>query len=56
MSRGAIDLWVNVNMGASAEVEHLQRVRDEYFKGGDEFFRDLTPEETLAASIASSAR
>lgn len=44
----AIDLWVNVNMGAGVPAEFLQRVKDDYFKGGDDFFRSLTIEETLA--------
>ena len=45
----AIDLWVNVNMGANAGTEFLVRVKEDYFKGGDEFFKDLSAEETLEA-------
>ena len=43
----AIDLWVNVNMGAMAGTDFLVRVKEDYFKGGDEFFKNLTPEETI---------
>jgi predicted TIM-barrel fold metal-dependent hydrolase len=44
----AIDLWVNVNMGAGIPAEYLERVKEDYFKGGDEFFKSLTIDETLA--------
>lgn len=44
----AIDLWVNVNMGAGIPAEFLKRVKEDYFKGGDDFFKSLTIEETLA--------
>lgn len=53
MSRGAIDLWVNVAMGGSKDIDFLQRVKQDYFKGGDEFFRDLSIEECLAAMDAA---
>ena len=43
----AIDLWVNVNMGAGIPPEFLKRVKEDYFKGGDDFFRSLTIDETL---------
>ena len=43
----AIDLWVNVNMGAGIPAQYLQRVKEDYFKGGDDFFRSLTIDETL---------
>ena len=43
----AIDLWVNVNMGAGIPPEFLQRVKEDYFKGGDEFFRSLSVDECL---------
>ena len=29
----AIDLWVNVNMGAGIPAEYLERVKEDYFKG-----------------------
>ena len=44
----AIDLWVNVNMGDGIPAEFLQRVKEDYFKGGDDFFTSLTIEETIA--------
>lgn len=49
MTTRAIDLWVNVNMGAMAGTEFLERVKNEYFKGGESFFKSLSPEETLEA-------
>jgi predicted TIM-barrel fold metal-dependent hydrolase len=49
MGRGAIDLWVNVSMGGSRNVDYLQRVKEDYFKGGDDFFRDLGIDECLEA-------
>lgn len=44
----AIDLWINVNMGEGIPPEFLQRVKDDYFKGGDDFFKSLTIDECLA--------
>lgn len=44
----AIDLWVNVNMGDNIPAEFLQRVKEDYFKGGDDFFRSLDIDECLA--------
>ncbi|MDH3704831.1 MAG: amidohydrolase family protein [Acidimicrobiia bacterium] len=46
---GAIDCWVNVTMGDSVPPEFLKRVKEDYFKGGDEFFASLTPEDTIEA-------
>ena len=43
----AIDLWVNVNMGAGIPPEFLQRVKEDYFKGGEDFFRSLSVDECL---------
>lgn len=43
----AIDLWVNVNMGAGIPPEFLTRVKEDYFKGGDDFFRSLSIGECL---------
>ena len=44
----AIDGWVNVNMGELGRPDYLVQVKENYFKGGDEFFRNLSIEETLA--------
>jgi uncharacterized protein len=44
----AIDGWVNVNMGELGRPDYLVQVKDNYFKGGDEFFKNLSIEETLA--------
>jgi len=44
----AIDLWVNVFMGGMANTDFMVRVKEDYFKAGDDFFRDLSPEETIA--------
>ena len=44
----AIDPWVNVNMGEQSPPEWLVRVKEDYFRGGDEFFRNLSPQELLA--------
>ncbi len=43
----AIDLWVNVNMGTAVPPEFLERVKNEYFKAGDDFLRSLTITECL---------
>ena len=42
-----IDPWVNVNMGAQVPPKWLVRVKEDYFKAGADFFRDLTIEELL---------
>jgi len=47
MSVRAIDCWVNVTMGEHAPPEYLVRVKEDYFKGGDEFFRNLEPQELV---------
>ena len=44
----AIDGWVNVNMGELGRPDYLVQVKENYFKGGEEFFRNLSIEETLA--------
>ena len=49
MSVRAIDLWVNVNMGTLAGTEFLVRVKEDYFKAGDDFFKNLTPDQTIEA-------
>lgn len=44
----AIDPWVNTNAGeAGPPPEWLRRVKDEYFKAGDDFLRELSPAELL---------
>lgn len=43
----AIDCWVNVTMGEQKPPESLVRVKEDYFKGGDEFFRNLEPDALL---------
>jgi predicted TIM-barrel fold metal-dependent hydrolase len=40
----AIDCWVNVTMGEGRPPDYLVRVKEDYFKGGDEFFRNLEPD------------
>ena len=49
MAGRAIDLWINVNMGSMAGTDFMVRVKDDYFKAGDEFFKSLTPDETIEA-------
>ncbi len=49
MAVKAIDPWVNVNMGALAGAPFLQKVKDEYFKAGDDFFRNIEAEELIAS-------
>ncbi len=48
MSARAIDLWVNVTMGEQEPPEFLVRVKEDYFKGGDDFFRNIEPERLIA--------
>ena len=48
MSSKAIDLWVNVSMGAMANTEFMQRVKEDYFKAGEEFFKDISADELIA--------
>ena len=45
MNAGAIDLWVNVTMGDHKPPEYLVRVKEDYFRGGDDFFRSLSLDE-----------
>ena len=47
MAVRAIDCWVNVNMGEQTKPEWLVRVKEDYFRGGDELFKSLTIDETL---------
>jgi hypothetical protein len=48
MSARAIDLWVNVTMGEQEPPEFLVRVKEDYFKGGDDFFQNIEPDRLIA--------
>ena len=48
MNVRAIDPWVNVNMGEQKPPDWLVRVKEDYFRGGDEFFQSISPEKLLA--------
>ncbi len=48
MTIKAIDLWVNVSMGAMADTPFLKKVKEEYFKAGDDFFRNIEADELVA--------
>ncbi len=48
MTIRAMDLWVNVSMGAMADTPFLQKVKEEYFKAGDDFFRNIEADELVA--------
>jgi len=37
----AIDCWVNVTMGEQKPPDFLVRVKEDYFKGGDEFLKNI---------------
>jgi predicted TIM-barrel fold metal-dependent hydrolase len=44
-----IDCWVNVSMGgAQQQPEWMIRVKEDYFRGGDEFFQDIDEKKLLA--------
>ena len=43
----AIDCWVNVQMGDMGTPDYLVEVADNYFKQGDDFFRNYSIEEML---------
>ena len=43
-----IDGWVNVNMAELGRPDYLVQVARDYFKQGEDFFRNYTLEETLA--------
>jgi hypothetical protein len=47
MAIRAIDPWVNVNMGEQRPPEYLIRVKEDYFKGGDEFFKNIEVEQLI---------
>ncbi len=48
MTVRAIDPWVNVNMGDQVPPEFMIRVKEDYFKAGAEFFKNLSIDELLA--------
>ena len=52
MKTRAIDLWVNVNMGAMGRPDYLKEVAANYFKQGEDFFRDYSIEEMLTSMDA----
>lgn len=43
----AIDGWVNVNMAELGRPDYLVQVASRYFKQGEDFFRNMTVEETV---------
>ena len=43
----AIDCWINVNMGDMEPPDYLIRVKEDYLKGGDSFFRSFEPEDLI---------
>ena len=47
MATKAIDLWVNVSMGAMADTPFMQRVKEDYFKAGDDFFKNIEAAELI---------
>ena len=48
MGARAIDPWVNVNMGDQTPPEWLVRVKEDYFRGGEDFFQNISPAKLLA--------
>lgn len=48
MAIRAIDPWVNVNMGEAPPAEYLIRVKEDYFKAGEEFFQSIEAEKLVA--------
>jgi len=50
----AIDPWVNVSMlGGQPPPKWLTRVKEDYFKAGEDFFKDLTASELIAQMDAA---
>ncbi|MFT4518407.1 MAG: putative TIM-barrel fold metal-dependent hydrolase [Halioglobus sp.] len=47
MTVKAIDPWVNVSMGAVADADFMKKVKEEYFKGGDDFFKNIEADELI---------
>lgn len=48
MNQKAIDIWVNVSMGALAGSDFIVRIKEDYFKGGEEFFKNIGADEMIA--------
>lgn len=48
MSARAIDPWVNVNMGDQQPPAWLVRVKEDYFRAGEDFFQNIAPATLLA--------
>ena len=48
MTIRAIDPWVNVSMGDAPPPEFLVRVKEDYFKAGEEFFQSIEAEKLVA--------
>ena len=44
----AIDCWLNVNMGELGRPDYLVEVAKNYFKQGEDFFRNYSIDETVA--------
>jgi len=53
MQMKANDLWVNASMGDQKPAEYLVRVKEDYFKAGDEFFENIECERLLAEMDAA---
>jgi len=50
----AIDLWVNVNMlGGAPPPDWLVRVKEDYFKAGDDFLKELSVDELVSQMDAA---
>ena len=47
MTLKAIDPWVNASMGSMANTPFMKKVKEEYFKAGDDFFRDIEADELI---------
>jgi len=48
MAARAIDPWVNVNMGDQKPPDWLVRVKEDYFRGGEDFFQNIPPAKLIA--------
>ena len=48
MVQKSIDPWVNVSMGNVAHLGYMQAVKQDYFKAGDDFFRNIEAPELIA--------
>lgn len=43
----SIDPWVNVSMGDVADLDFMKAVKKDYFKGGDDFLRNIESDELI---------